>query len=276
MVEESGRLTNLSAAELEQRFMLAHLVGNEQIEIKQIPQGTITDLHTEELKKMTVLAHRIVNERVQFTSNYLESFTGPRNPVRGPFALGYVFSETTDNEPSTFPVAVELANAGFVKKLGIAEGDLGHGYEGFEHSVSRLKSFGLKDEKIVQKFDLNGNVNTGSEALLLSREARAINAYKKTRGDVIIIAPPFHIVRAFFSTISAFEQERVNDVRVYTMPGKSLSWTQTVAHSQGTLVATRFELLKAELRRLELYRTQGNVKMVSADEVIAYLNWRDK
>lgn len=228
--------------------------------------GRLTDFSPEELENFFLLLPRI--------------FCDYRDPRRGPLSLAYIYSNTKDNEDSIFLKAIELVEQRGVKKLGIGEGDLGHGYEGFDHSVARLRSLGFMDQVPIEKFDVKGNVNTGSEALLLAEYIKGMQADKATRGDVGVIAPPFHLVRAFITTVTAvlFEESRTNSdqkTRVYAIPGVSLSWMQQVAHSQGTLVRKRAELLEDELRRLEIYRTKGILKMVSAERALGYLHWRD-
>ena len=227
-------------------------------------RGRLTNLSALELEKFFVLLPHI--------------FCDYRDPRRGPYELVYIFSETPDNEDSTFLKAIELVNEGATKRLGIAEGDLGHGYMGFDHSVRRLREFGLNlnDDVPISKFDVRGNVNTLSEARLLAEYGM-----KKMRGDMGIIAPPFHLARAFITTVSAFfnfggcSNKLPFPVRIYAIPGIPLSWTQTVAHSQGTLVKTRAGLLGDELVRLEMYRVPAFGNMVSTRNVFDYLDWRD-
>ncbi|MDP3726219.1 MAG: hypothetical protein Q8R36_03400 [bacterium] len=225
----------------------------------------LTNLSPEELEKMHMLSQRVLCDY--------------RDPRRGAYRIVYVYSHTKDNEASTFLKAVELVEMRAKKLLGIAEGDLGHGYEGFDHSIERLREFGFQDQVPIVKLGM-GNVNTGSEARVLATYVNGMQANKATHGDVGIIAPPFHLVRAFITTVTAILREEgltENDqkTRVYAIPGVSLPWMQTVAHSQGTLVRTRAELLEDELKRLEAYRAEKFGSMLSAEKVLAYLNWRD-
>ena len=177
-----------------------------------------------------------------------------------------MYSNTPDNELSLFLRAIKLANNLSIQALGIAEGDLGHGYAGFDHSVERLKAFGWSGNVPIVKFDVGGNVNTLSEARALAKYARGV------RGDIGIVAPAFHLVRAFVTTVTALGKE---PARVYAIPGVSLPWLQKAAHSQGTLKDTREGLLFAELMRLEKYRAPEFGNMLSAEKVLQYLHWRD-
>jgi hypothetical protein len=192
-------------------------------------------------------------------------FTDYRDPNRGPFKLIYVFSQTVDNEASTFPRAVQCIQAGMTDLLGIAEGDLGHGYAGYDHSVDRLRTIGLKSATII-KFDVGGNVNTGAEAVKIAEYARA------HKGDIGIIAPPFHLVRAFMTTVTALAG---HPTHIHAIPGMTVPWMAQTVHSQGMLRNTRAGLLGDELVRLEKYRAPEFGSMFSAREVLNYLNWRD-
>lgn len=215
----------------------------------------VTNLSAEELKAFFLLQPRI--------------FSDCRDPRRGPFKMAFVYSNTPDNEDSSFLRAVELANTERAESVGITEGDRGRGYEGFDHSVARLKELGLHSEIPIVKFDVDGNANTGSEAQKLAEYAQSIAG-----GDIAIIAPPFHIVRVFMTTVTAFKRNNVS-ARVYAVPGTPLPWREEATHSQGLIRKKRAELLNDELQRLEKYRAPEFGGMLSAKEIIEYLDWRD-
>jgi hypothetical protein len=195
-------------------------------------------------------------------------FSDYRDPRRGPFSLVYLYSETSDNADSCFLRAIELVRGEGVKAVGTAEGALGHGYDGFEASCKRLRALGWSDESPIQKILVDGVVNTLSEAQAL------VNRMKSVEGDVGIVAPPFHIVRAFVTTITALK-ESGQERRIYALPGTPLEWGERVRHSQGELIGTRSELLQSELSRLQKYRTPEFGNLLSPREVLEYLNWRD-
>lgn len=224
-------------------------------------QQRVTNLSAEDLEAFFMLLPRIYGDY--------------RDPRRGPFKLAYLYANTLSNEDSMFIRAVELANAGATESLGTSEGDLGFGYEGFDHSVQRLKAFGLKDEIPVQKFNVGGNVNTSSEAKLLAEYAKSIAGGGRGGGDIAVIAPQFHVIRAFMTTVTALKRNGDIPVRVYAVPGVPLPWLEEAVHSQGTVKLKRSELLVSELQRLEKYRAPEFGGMLSAQEVINYLDWRD-
>ena len=219
----------------------------------------ITQLPAEEMERLFMLAQRIM-------SDY-------RDPRRGPFQIAYVFSETVSNQDSGFMRAVELAKSREIQSVGLAEGALGHGYEGFDHSVQRLRQLGWNDEVPIVKIDVGGNVNTRSEADMLVDYVRGLAGGRRP-SDVCIIAPPFHLVRAFITTITPVVRNSI-PLRAYAVPGVPLPWTAIAAHSQGTTADTRCNLLKSELTLLETYRAAQYGSMLNAEEIENYLTWRD-
>jgi hypothetical protein len=218
-------------------------------------QQRITNLSVEEMETFFLLLPRI--------------FCDYRDPSRGPYKIAFIYSNTPDNEDSSFLKAIELVNAGTVESLGTSEGERGRGYEGFDHSVERLKILGLKNNMPIVKFNVEGYANTGSEAQKLAEYARTI-----ADGDIAIIAPPFHMVRVFMTTVTALKRNDVS-IRAYAVPGIPLPWLQEATHSQGIIKNIRSELLVGELHSLEKYRAAEFGSMLSAKDVIEYLNWRD-
>lgn len=207
-------------------------------------------------------------------------FSDYRHPISGKFAIVYNFSETTDNEISGFRKVVELAQTRSMNQLGICSGSTECGYAGFDHSMRRLQALGLgqivspragsePSATRVEAIHVQGNVNTGSEAEALVRYGASLG------GDIGIVAPAFHLVRAFTTTVSAMV--RLDKMqRVYAIAGAPLPWTESVRHSQGTLENTRADLLADELKRLEKYRAEEYGSMLNAKSVLEYLNWRDR
>ena len=196
-----------------------------------------------------------------------------RDPRRGPFKLAYIYANTPDNEDSMFLRAIELAKAGAIQSLGTSEGDLGHGYEGFDYSVGRLRMLGWRNQVPLIKLDVGGNVNTGSEAAKLAEDGRSFAGGGMKGGDLAVIAPALHLPRAFMTTVTALHHAGVV-LRVYPIAGVPLPWLQEAAHSQGAK-NTRAGWLTGELQRLEKYRAPEFGSMLSAKKVLEYLNWRD-
>jgi len=181
-----------------------------------------------------------------------------------PFGLVYLYSQTRDNADSMFLRAIELANA--MHALGVGEGSLGHGYDGYDASVARLRELGWDDRIPIRKLDVKGNVNTLSEAHCL------VDNYQLFHLDVGIVAPPFHLPRAFMTSVSVLNGRPMH---VYAIPGVECSWSEEVVHSQGIVRDTRAGLLDSELKRLEKYRAEEFGSLYGAGDVLRYLGWRN-
>lgn len=196
-------------------------------------------------------------------------FSDYRDPGRGKFSIVYNFSQTTDNEDSGFRKLVELARTGVIWQVGICKGSTENGYAGYEHSIERLVACGFDRSRVpVVPVSVDGNLNTGSEAEALVRYGVNLS------GDIGIIAPAFHLMRAFMTTVSAmYRLEKIR--RVYAIVGASIPWTENVRHSQGTLIRTREQLVLEELKRLKKYRAPEFGGMVRAQKMFEYLDWRD-
>ena len=204
-----------------------------------------------------------LEELVFLTQRVMADF----RPARTPSSLLYVFSNTPDNECSSFERAALHERAGETAAIGICSGETAHGYAGFEHSLRQLQTLGV-DACCVVPISVEGAVNTYTEAQALARHCRTM------AGDLEITAPPFHIVRAFMTTITALRNEGVRH-RVFARMGTPVRWGDVVTHSQGTLRATRADLLASELRRIDRYRDEEFGRLATAREVLEYLSWRD-
>lgn len=219
----------------------------------------ITGLPPEELERFCMLAPRI--------------FGDYRDPGRGPFKMAFIYANTIDNEDCNFVRAVEMEKAGAIKSLGISEGSLGFGYEGFAHSFKRLHDLGWQHTVPIVRIDVGGQVNTGTEAQRLVEHIRDIGKFVDG-DDLAIIAPHFHIERAFTTTVTALRRNSVS-VKAYAVPGVPLNWTQVAKHSLGIVEGKRADLVKGELQRREKYRAPESGSMATAADVLDYLDARD-
>jgi hypothetical protein len=181
----------------------------------------------------------------------------------------YLFGQTADNQQSVFETGVDLVNRQRARRLLIPDSTPQCGYPGFRAWRQALGGLGLGESDIVgvSTASLPG-LNTLAEAEALVRHARAEGLAR-----IFVVAPPFHQLRAFITTVSVVLRE-FPELRVYNRVGAALPWDETAVHSQGVLQCTRGELIHSELARIERYRRKGD--LVSQDEVFAYLQWRDR
>jgi len=216
----------------------------------------LTGFSAKELEDFLMLLPRIFSD--------FRVYSDPRNE---PLELLYIYGETIDNDHSSLYRAIELANAGAMRCIGISGGEAANGYAGFDRTVKRLKVLGWKSNMPIVKLGDGGNANTLTEARALVEHART------SGGDIGIVAPAFHLVRAFMTVVSAMGDA---PIRVYAILGSPLPWQEKVLHSQGVLENTRAGLLGDELKRLEKYRAPEFGSLLSAEAVLQYFEWRDK
>mmetsp|Transcript_15200 Transcript_15200/g.34688 ORF Transcript_15200/g.34688 Transcript_15200/m.34688 type:complete len:406 (+) Transcript_15200:104-1321(+) len=114
---------------------------------------------------------------------------------------------------------------------------------------------------------------------------------------VIVVSTPFHLPRSFLSALSSsvfnhndvlsalsvFDREQHHHhkhhppfLKVYAKaakPRQASYWNRVVAHSQGTLVAARHDLISSELKRIHKYQEKGD--LVSLEHALQLLQERD-
>ena len=110
-------------------------------------------------------------------------------------------------------------------------------------------------------------LNTLIEAQALIRHALA-HDYR----SLLVTAAPFHQERAFMTAVTVNLKQRAN-IKIFSYSGEVLLWHESVNHSQGSLTATRKDLIHAEQERIEKYSHKGD--LCSREIVLEYLNQRD-
>ena len=186
----------------------------------------------------------------------------------------YLFGQTPDNQESVLGKAVELVRAGTCESLNMMEDpDQFCGYAGgtnWEHELKQRLA-----DHLVPIRQLSFPSRNGSKMLHTYGEAVAIVKEAKEQGweTLGVVAPPFHQVRAFVSTVSAALREYPS-LRIYSLVGHTLSWEETAVHSQGTVIDLRKNLIQEEAERLAKYGGKDG-DLVSEEDVLEYLRRRD-
>lgn len=179
----------------------------------------------------------------------------------------YLFGQTSDNEDSVLNMAVEIHTL-LRKRIFLCDGETGHGYPGFPMWQKKLLARGVGEDSIFPiRTPYEKNINTHSEAESLVGFAKS-NDWEKA----VVVAPPFHQLRAFITAVSVAVRE-YPELQIWSCVGTPLDWGTRVRHSQGTTVGTRIELLAGELARIHKYYEKGD--LISAGDVLSYLNRRD-
>ena len=185
-----------------------------------------------------------------------------------PVDAAYLFAQTADNQQSVFDTGLALAAAGQADRILIADSGVMSGYPGFQAWRQELLASGLPEKKLAgTPTSAFATLHTLIEATALVQYARMHHVHK-----LLIVAPPFHQLRAFMTVVTVARRE-LPELRVYNRVGGSLPWQEVVVHSQGTLQCQRRELIQSELDRIDRYQQKGD--LAPKDEILNYLNWRD-
>lgn len=187
-----------------------------------------------------------------------------------PADLMYLVGQTRSNQASVLDRAPEFS--GPIGIIGYS--DTEHfGYPGSDVWVPELVKRGVPNERVALvkgSFVEMGDkkiIHTLSEMRALVQHARAHKIRK-----ILVVAPRFHILRAFMSGVLALT-EHYPEMRLYPALGRPLDWDERSSHSQGTLVGTRADFLVEETIRIYAYHAQGNLP--DPENVLAYLDRRD-
>ncbi len=199
------------------------------------------------------------------------------DPLPGEADVVYPFTETSDNQRSVLKKAAEILHAGRAKKIAVADGNDQNGYPGSGPWVAELTgvhNVAHNDIVLVEHKD-RSKLNTYHEFIEFVKFALTQN-WK----SVAIVAPPFHLPRAYITAVSAMLKCAADEgkdekfwLKIYAQCGVAEPWNVCVHHSQGKISGTRQALLAGELNRLVKYHEKGD--LLKPTDVIYYLNWRD-
>lgn len=178
----------------------------------------------------------------------------------------YVFIETEDNWGSSFRAASDL-----IKKNAAAEVfSVYHkklkgspGYEKWKDKLERYVGFGRV--RYIELNDLRG-VNTLSESVALVRFA-----YETKRKSFYLVAPPFHMLRAFMTAASIAINHR-SEINFFAYPGAQQDLNQSVRHSQGSGPFPRWKWFELELESIKKYSDAQDIW--SIPRIIKYMQER--
>lgn len=187
----------------------------------------------------------------------------------GPVDVAYMFGQTAQNQGSALKALASLWFGKKVKQIAISSmGAIKDCHPGYPSWKKELMAAGVPESEFCA-VDPAPDLPPCTDS-----EARGLVALAKESGwkSIFVVSPPLHIVRAFISTVSAVRKAGA-DMLVYSKPGAADNWQETVVHSQCVAKGPRKDLLSGELERILRYHDQGN--LMSAEEVLAYLDWRD-
>ena len=180
-----------------------------------------------------------------------------------------LFSQTQDNQNSVFLAAKNILAKKLSKKILFIDSEPISGYPGFSTWEKKLNKLGI------QYNDMVGVqiIKTNSLNTLIESQAIVNFAAQKKYRSLYVVSSPFHQLRAFMTMVTV-ALNNYPDLLIFNYTGISLPWLAKVAHSQGTLLGTRKDFIKAEFERIEKYKRKGDLS--SENDIIEYLNRRDR
>ena len=192
------------------------------------------------------------------------------NDMRPSLEDAYLFANTSDNEKSLFEAAQYIQKEELAGRFLVIDGADANGFPGYEAWSTRLGEYvGLANVQPV-KIDDPYQINTLSESQALAARVRETGLR-----HLFIVAANFHQLRAMMTAASEeirHERQGNEPYNLFNFVGEELPWEETVAHSQGTLVATRAELVGHELERIQRYQVKGDI--MPAEDILAYMERR--
>lgn len=181
----------------------------------------------------------------------------------------YLYSQTIDNQQSVFMAAKEMMSRKLVRKILIPNTGPKSGYPGYSLWENELLGLGIQKKHIMGTEIRNTeSINTLTEAIDMIKYVK-----EKRYQNIYIVASPFHQLRAFMTSVTA-ALEYYPEIQIYSYNGKSLPWSDIVAHSQGEKIGSRKNLIVGELNRISTYQKKGDLALDM--DVLAYLDKRDK
>lgn len=207
-------------------------------------------------------------------ATFVQNDTEP--PPMGRTDAAYLFGHTPANEESVLTRGCEIRLYGKTEKLLVCGGgpyiSPDHpnrlcAYSGGIAWKNYLTRHGADPAGIecIARPELS---HTGTEA-----EQLVLRARKEKWQNVYIVAAPFHLLRAFVTTVSQILQ-LYPDLRIWCKPGTPLPWFQGGVSSQGIVGKTRLgDFMEMEWERLN--KTYGNQYDIAPEsEVFKYLERR--
>ncbi|MBI4116732.1 hypothetical protein HY449_03225 [Candidatus Pacearchaeota archaeon] len=174
----------------------------------------------------------------------------------------YPFAETSDNEESSFLSSRRLLDKGLAKRVFIIDAPNKNGFPGFDSwSDKLLKKYGISALPV--DFSYSGEFNTLTEAEALIRYS-----IKNNLKSLYILAPRFHLLRAFMTASSVVIRENP-EMNLFAYSGAEQDWNQTVIHSQGIVKGKRIDLIAGEMERIKKYQLMGDLE--STEKIIEYI-----
>lgn len=187
--------------------------------------------------------------RMLWQTVVLKAADPPKNPD-----LVYLCGQAKDNQLSVLAVARDFENV----PIACPGHEGSPGFEGFAAWKQELSQHGVDESRIVP---IHGAERTTEGSLVSNTltEAKGLVEYVRFREirSVVIIAPRWHIVRCFMTFVQ--QASAIESLRIHPALGVSLPWHEAAAHSQGSVVGIRADLMAMEMARIFEYHAKGDL-----------------
>jgi len=177
----------------------------------------------------------------------------------------YLFSETFDNYDSSFKAASQLMARDAAPEVFIIYGG-GHGSPGYANLYDELSVFVDKGRIMPINIDNPTGINTMSESIALVKFA-----YEEKRKLFYLVAPPFHMLRAFMTAASVAIRHG-SEINFFAYPGAPQDLNKAVKHSQGRGPFPRWKWFELELESIKKYLEGKDIE--SIPKIIKYMQNR--
>lgn len=131
---------------------------------------------------------------------------------------------------------------------------------------NKSKMSGVSNSSIVSKqyefFNINTNkIPYDKDSINTKIESNAVIEWAKKNNikDLIICAPPFHILRAFMTIVSSAIDINYK-INIYTLSGLVDNWRKITISHQGLNKTSFNNFIKLELDRISIYNKKGDIK----------------
>ena len=183
----------------------------------------------------------------------------------------YVFIETEDNWASSFRAASDLIKIDAAPEVFSVYHKKWKGSPGYEKWKDKLERYvGFARVRYIE-FDDPKGVNTMSESIALVRFA-----YEEKRKSFYLVAPPFHMLRAFMTAASVAIRHG-SEINFFAYPGAPQDLRHVVTHSQGEIRKSRRDIFETEeLPRIKTYSIDRNMSPILLSPISQIMEYMKK
>lgn len=192
-------------------------------------------------------------------------------PARYRGLIGYAVSETPDNEDHVLFMVADLLFRGEISRIAIMDPQshiYNYGYAGPKKCSKALLAKGVKDDEILV---IKSSAPIAMPHTFTEMQFVLPRLSEMGQEAILLIAPAFHLLRAYISAVSVVIQEKL-PLKLYGARAVPNSWFVEVVHSQGKEKRRRDMLIVSELAKCIKYLDPryGASRHISTREVLEF------